>query len=302
MQYTKSADFAGQLATLKSRGLMVDDEEKALKYLHSISYFRLANYLQPMEVDRLSHKFAPNSRFDDAVSLYIFDKELRSLVFTAIQDIEIAFCTRIIHYFSMSHGPFWFMDGNFFIKQDIHHTCLNNIATELQRSKEDFISEYYSKYDSPDFPPAWKTLEVVSFGTLSKLFCNFKDVSVKKLVAKEFSLPQYTYLENWVKCIAVLRNSCAHHARIWNRRFPLMPIMPKRLPLSWVTVGDFRPNKLYPQLCCLAYLEHSIAPNGQFAEKFKSLMSNNPAINTRIMGCPNEWCDEVLWNTDSDCL
>ena len=35
--------------------------------------------------------------------------ELRSIIFTAIQDIEVALRTRIIHFFSLSHGAFWFM-------------------------------------------------------------------------------------------------------------------------------------------------------------------------------------------------
>ena len=126
-----------------------------------------------MEQNTESHQFLPNSSFTFATNLYVFDRELRSLVFTAIQDIEIAFRTRIIHYFSMEHGPFWFMDVSKFKNQSIFNSCLDNIAAEVNRSREDFIAEYYSNYTSPSFPPAWKTLEVVSFGTLSKLFCNF---------------------------------------------------------------------------------------------------------------------------------
>lgn len=49
MQYTKQAmDFDCQLHILKERGLTVENEEDALKFLHSVSYFRFANYLQPM--------------------------------------------------------------------------------------------------------------------------------------------------------------------------------------------------------------------------------------------------------------
>ena len=98
MQYTKQAmDFSCQLSTLKERGLTIENEEDALKFLHSVSYFRFASYLQPMEQNTESHQFLPNSSFTFATNLYVFDRELRSLVFTAIQDIEIAFRTRIIH-------------------------------------------------------------------------------------------------------------------------------------------------------------------------------------------------------------
>ena len=55
---------------------------------------------------------------------------------------------------------------------------------------------YFRLASSPSMPPVWKTLEVVSFGNLSKLYANMKDVEVKKLVAKSVGLPQYTYLES----------------------------------------------------------------------------------------------------------
>jgi len=58
---------------------------------------------------------------------------------------------------------------------------------KVQRSKEEFIKEHFIKYDKPEFPPAWKTLELASFGTLSKLYYNFADNKVKKRVAREFN-------------------------------------------------------------------------------------------------------------------
>ena len=61
------------------------------------------------------------------------------------------------------------------------------------------------------------------------------------MVAKSFGLPQYRYMESWMRSITVLRNCCAHHARTWNRRYPAMPQMPQRLPLNWVDVQYVRP-------------------------------------------------------------
>ena len=130
----------------------------------------------------------------------------------------------------MEHGAFWFMDSSLFKNVEFYEDCLDNIKKEVSRSNEDFIKEHSEKYTYPSLPPVWKTLEVVSFGTLSKLFCLFKDNLLKKQVAREFGLPQYTYLESWIRCITVLRNCCAHHARIWNRRFALKPQLPNRLP------------------------------------------------------------------------
>lgn len=83
--------------------------------------------------------------------------------------------------------------------------------------KRRFLIEHYAKYDTPPYPPAWKTLEVSSFGTLSKLYCNLSDNNLKKQIARELGLPQHLYLESWIKSLSVLRNCIAHHARIWNR-------------------------------------------------------------------------------------
>ena len=285
-----------QLLLLKQRGMYFPDEEKALRQLNSISYFRLASYWRPMEIhDVGTHKFLPDSNFDVVISLYLFDKKVRSLIFTAIQDIEIALRTRIIQCFSLQYGAFWFMDKSLFKNEAIFETCLENIQKEVNRSTEDFLKEHFMKYDEPSLPPVWKTIEVVSFGTMSKLYCNFRDVGLKKQIAKSFGLPQYTYLESWMKCASVLRNCCAHHARLWNRRFPWKPQLPKRLPLTWIDTDGLRPIKLYAQLCYLAYLEQSISPNSDFRNEIVALLSRQPQAILKAMGFPVGWREEPLW-------
>ena len=285
-----------QLKLLEQRGLIIQNEEIALSQLQSISYFRLASYWHSMEVPNSDkHQFLPNSNFDDVIELYQFDKKLRTLVFTSIQDIEIALRTRIIQCFSLKYGAFWFMDVRLFKNESIFAACLENIQKEVNRSNEDFLKEHFKKYDEPSLPPVWKTMEVISFGTLSKLYCNFNDTGVKKQVAKSFGLPQYLYLESWMKCASVLRNYCAHHARLWNRRFPIMPQLPKRLPLKWIGTNCIRPIKLYAQLCCLAYWEQSISPNSQFKSGIKTLLSHTPQTTLKAMGFPANWREEPLW-------
>ena len=247
-----------------------------------------------MEENHESHQYKPGSTFEQAISLYLFDKELRQLIFKAIQDIEISLRTKIIQVFSIEYGAFWFMDSSFFKNTDFYKDCLDNIKKEVSRSNEDFIKEHSKKYTYPTLPPVWKTLEVVSFGTLSKLFCLFKDNGLKKQIAREFGLPQYTYLESWIRCITVLRNCCAHHARIWNRRFALKPQLPNRLPLNWITPVQ-KPIKLYHQLCVLLYLEQSITPCMDLKQSLFKLFAEYPYIDLHAMGFPQDWQNEPLW-------
>ena len=83
--YTKQpTSIAVQMSMLKNRRLLFDDE-----YLKIISYFRLANYWKPMESDKVNYVFKPKNKFENVVTLYNFDKELRTHIFSAIQSIEI---------------------------------------------------------------------------------------------------------------------------------------------------------------------------------------------------------------------
>ena len=186
------------------------------------------------------------------------------------------------------------MDSSLFKNAEFYEGCLDNIKKEVSRSNEDFIKEHSVKYNYPALPPVWKTLEVVSFGTLSKLFCLFNDNRLKKQVAREFGLPQYTYLESWIRCITVLRNCCAHHARIWNRRFALKPQLPNRLPLNWITPSQ-KPIKLYHQLCTLLYLEQTIKPCMDLKTSLLKLFAKYSNVDLHAMGFPQGWENEPLW-------
>ena len=71
-----------QIAVLKERKLIFHNEKNAYDKLKQISYFRLANYWKPMEQDKVTHVFKPQSTFENALNLYYFDKELRNNAFS----------------------------------------------------------------------------------------------------------------------------------------------------------------------------------------------------------------------------
>lgn len=293
--YTKQPiEIADQIAILKNRGLVFDDEHSAAEYLRIISYFRLANYWKPMESDKVNHIFKPNSNFENVLTLYRFDKELRCLIFSAIQSIEIALRAKVTQIISSAHGAFWFANASLFSDTAIFDKCLTNIKDELKRSKEDFLIEHFEKYDEPPYPPAWKTLETSSFGTLSKLYCNFSDNSLKKQIAREFGLPQHLYFESWIRSLSVLRNYIAHHARIWNRKYPWKPRLPRKLQRPWIH-DMVSQEKLYAQLCCVAYLLDSIHSGYDFKQKLKALLTDYPIVDIAAMGFSSSWYDEPLW-------
>ena len=296
MKYSKQPlDYSEILDLLESRGLIIRDRNKAIECLKVVSYFRLDNYFHPMESDKVQHIFKPGSTFDNAMDLYRFDCDLRELIFTAIQAVEIALRSKMIHHISLQYGAFWFTDVSLFRDANIHHKCMEQIRQELKRTREEFIIEHSAKYSEPEFPPVWKTLEVTSFGTLSKLFCNLSDNALKKTIAREFCLPQHKIFESWIKSAVALRNCLAHHSRVWNRVYPIKPQMPTKLKGKWIAATVPQANKLYPQLCCLQYIQNIMCPDNDFGSQLRNLLKQHTNIDVAAMGFPANWQNEPLW-------
>ena len=296
MKYNKQPlDIPAQIAMLKERGLSIADEKTAQVTLKTISYFRLAAYLRPMEADKNTHQYKPDASFENAVALYEFDAELRNMVFRAIGLIEIALRTKMIHHFSLTYNAFWFLKMSICKDEHLFLENLSSIDREIHRSKEDFIKQHYKKYTKPAYPPAWKTLELLSLGTLTKIFTNSSATKTKKAIALDFDNPTFKAFESWLASIASLRNYCAHHARIWNRNYPITPDMPASLPHAWLTNAKVPFNKLYPQLCCIAYLLNSIDPENTFTADIKALLQKYPTVDAAAMGMVKNWQDEPLW-------
>ncbi|MBR6042609.1 MAG: Abi family protein [Paludibacteraceae bacterium] len=295
VQYIKRAiTITEQIQSLKSKGLKFFDEKVAETYMLSVGYFRLDAYFHTF-FDFSLNQFFPNTTFESIVYHYKFDCELRCILFAAIQDIEIAIRTRIVHYFSLANGPFWFAERKCFKDRRNFFNTLAAITNEISRSKEDFIIEHFGKYDEPNLPPAWKALETVTIGTLSTLYRDSVDTNSKKEVAKSFEIPNYTYLESWLESIRVLRNACAHHSRLWNKKFQA-PIIPERLPLKWITNRPLRPEKIYSHLCYIAYIQQCLNVGHSLKIQIKDLLSRYPAVSTYRMGFPQNWQSEPLWN------
>lgn len=296
MRYNKPALTPHEIITqLKSRNLHFRDENYAMEQLKTIGYFRLANYLRPMEANKVNHTYKPNSYFENAVELYYFDKDLRALLFSMVQSFEISLRAKLINNFSLKYGPYWFCEFDLHKEGKVFTECLSKIYQEVSRSKEDFIKDYYNKYTEPDIPPVWKTLEVVSFGLLSKIFCNLLDKKLKRVISRELNIPQPLYLESWCKSAVALRNCLAHHARIWNRKFPIIPQMPRKLTGDWIDKKHVDSTKIYVHLSYLLYLMNSLNPKNRYKEFFKGLLKKYPNVDVTAMGFPSNWLSQPLW-------
>ncbi len=294
----KTYTIQEHIIQLRSRGMNIDNEDQAIHYLSHVNYYRLAGYWWPMQVDKENHTFKENSKFEDVVSLYNFDRELRILLFDVIEKIEISLRTKLIYHLSHEYDPWWFQNTSIFQDSVALIDTLASIKEEVERSKDVFVKEHKRKYkDDLRFPPAWKTLELTSFGSLSKLYGNLKNgVKSKDVIALEFGTANHTYLPSWLQSIAQIRNYCAHHSRLWNKNLPGTPKLLSKPPHNWVKDVPKDTSKLYMHLCIMKYLLNIIAPENSFSTSLNDLFIKYPSVDQNALGMKPNWIDEPLWN------
>ena len=291
--YTSAHDL---VRLLQSRGLTVTDTEKAESYLDYIGYYRLSAYMYPLlQLPKEQHRYKPNATFSQVMMLYRFDKKLRLLIFNEIEKIEVAVRSAIVNIgCDMTSNPFWLTDSGNFIDQSKFRHTMDLIDAELHRSREDFIVHFKQTY-SDSYPPAWILAEILPFGVITNIFNNIKVTRIKKCIAQRFGLYVAPF-ESWLTIVALTRNSCCHHARVWNKQNTIRPMIPNRMTGNWITLPTDA-LRIYFNLCIIKYFLNIISPNNDMKVKIDALLSAYPSIDINAMGFPRGWGSEPLWNS-----
>lgn len=279
---------------LKSRGLIINDESKAINYIKRIGYYRLSAYFYPFLIyPKKLHKFKLGASFDKTISVYRFDRQLRLLIFNHIEKIEVAVRSAIVNIMSRETGdPFWMTNPSYFANSNFFNLSMLKIINELNTSKEDFIIHFKTAYQD-DYPPSWMLAEIIPLGVLTRIYQNIRNNSIRKKIAQEFNL-NIPIFESWMTIITVTRNNCCHHSRVWNKTYGLSAINIKKITNPWIN-SVVNHKKIYFSLCVIKYFMNAIVPNNDMTNKIIELLNKFPNIDINAMGFTSNWLEEDLW-------
>lgn len=309
--------IADLLHLLQQRGMQVPDPQRATRCLERVGYYRLSGYWYPM---RRSHQdqagkvvieqdFRPGSSFSHAADLYVFDKRLRLLVLDAIERIEVGLKVQIARILGQ-RDPLAYLNplelnGSFSKKTKrgptLHEEWIAAYRRNERRSREDFIDPFLKNHTGYEFP-IWMAIEVWDFGNLSHFLPGMKTQD-RMTLANNFGLPRDDLLVSWVRSIHHVRNTCAHHSRLWNRPLVDNPKPPKAgdHPLLDHLVMDIHAQtRLYYVLAGIQFLMRNMHPSSDWANRLKSLVQTIPAgPNISLQqgaGFPANWESQPLWS------
>jgi abortive infection bacteriophage resistance protein len=247
-----------------------------------------------LQMPKERHIFKAGSSFKQVMMLYRFDKKLRLLLFNEIEKIEIAVRSAIVNIGSKMFGdPFWMTNNQNFINQAKFNKSMSLIDTEMMHSREEFIIHFEQTYSNP-YPPAWILSEILPIGVITNIYSNIRDNKVKKAIAQAFGM-QVPPFESWMTIITLTRNSCCHHARIWNKQNTIRPTVPKKLKYPWITL-PCDPLRTYFNICIVRYFVNVISPGNDMLDKLKGLFAQFPDVDLSAIGFPQGWEKEPLWD------
>lgn len=301
--------FDEQLEILKQRKLNISNDTYALSKLERINYYRLSAYFLPFQHPKNSDKkdtFLEETNFEDIIQLYYFDCELRKIVFEAIESIEIYFRTQITYYHSLKYEPFGYLKKeNFETSSEFFERVLSSLKDETKRSEEIFIKHFKDRYKTTDLP-IWGAVEVISFGTLSKIYSILKTEEQKEVISKLKGINKDVFT-NWLHSLSVIRNICAHHSRFWNKTLGVKFEIPRKLDafksIKKVISDENGRNKeiklndkVFFSLCVIEYILTCIGEDEiEFKSNIKMLLQKYPNVKIDRMGFIEDWENNLIW-------
>lgn len=298
-QYPKQIlSIEKQLQSLCDSGMMIDSCEDVEKALKNVGFYRLRGYSFHL-YDNETKKYVQGTRFEDILKIYHFDQELACLIFSMISKIEVALRVRLVEALLVHEDALVLQDSSIFNDKKMYWQNMSTIASEIARSNDVFIKHNFDKHEGEI--PVWAVVEVLSFGTLSKIIKNLKTgagsaysvlAANYRYVSKRGNLvnPSKKMFTSWVKGVSILRNMCAHNSRIYNRTIHTAPEI---LDVDKLTPSPVH-NGLYQILLAMKYLRASNEEWIEFVDKLSLLIEQNSSvISLTAMNFPPDWKEHL---------
>ena len=212
-----------------------------------------------------------------------------------ISKIEVALRVRLVEALLIHGEPLVLQDSSIFKEKKLYWQNMSTVASEIARSNDVFIKHNFDNHDGE--VPVWAVVEVLSFGTLSKIIKNLKTGtgSSYSILAANYQYkskkgnlvnPSQKMLASWIQGVSVLRNMCAHNSRIYNRTIHTTPEI---LDADKVTPPPVH-NGLYQILLAMKYLRSSDEEWTVFVDTFDKLIQNNiGVVSLTAMNLPADW-------------
>ena len=222
MENKKFLSYDAQISLLKSKGLIIEDEEDAVRLLKEYSYFNLiSGYKTPFKYKNGNYK--KGTKLKDIYALYQFDETLRQILMKYLLLIELHIKSLLSYAFCNTYGS----DEqeyqnvlNYNYEMESLRPPINNLVNIISQKLEIYQDIPYIKHQRETYHnvPLWVLIKTFTFGNVSKMYSLQKN-SVQSQIAREFDDVYPNTLTTMLNILTQFRNVCAHNERLYDFKY-----------------------------------------------------------------------------------
>lgn len=202
-----------QIAILREKGLLIDDETYAKEILLRENYFFLTGYRFLFMRSYEDRRFIKGTTFEELYAMFNFDRHLRNILFKNILVVENNLKSIMAYVLSKNHGfkEKNYLNPNNFIHDSSRSRQINDLIHKMKRQiningKQHSATRHYMY--NYGFIPLWVVVKVLSFGIVGELFTVLQNED-RKEISDVFNVESES-LEEYLPILANYRNLCAH--------------------------------------------------------------------------------------------
>lgn len=204
---------------ISEKMLFIQNKSYAREALEKLSYYSLiGGYKEPFK-HSVSGKYKHGVTFEEIVSLYFFDEELRSLFLKYILHVERHMKSIISYHFCEKYGEQQqkYLNPNNYVLTKKNSNDVTRLVHSIQKaislpSRYTYITHHANKYGNI---PLWVAMNALTFGQVSKIY-QYIPNDIQSKISQKFSNVTERELHQFLTVVARCRNTCAHGERLFS--------------------------------------------------------------------------------------
>ena len=287
---------------LKSKGLIITDEDQTKALLKQHSYFDLINgYKYPFK--NKQGIFKKGTSVSDIYYLYRFDDQIRFALLKKIMAVEIHIKSLLSYSFCQEYGDksseyLNVTNYNYSNEQKLQPE-INKLVNVLDSTLKEYHRFTYMEHQHKNYGniPLWVLMKALTFGNISVMYSVQKN-HIQAQISKEFPGINEKDLTSFLKLLTKFRNVCAHNERLFDFKTKKEQIRNQKIYADLFPNISSQRNNLFAVLISLKYLlsDDSFCElvdeiDKSISELFiKTHQIQKPQL-FKYMGFPNNWKD-----------
>lgn len=214
-----------QIEILQAKGLVINDIDYAKSVLLRENYFFLTGYRFAFIKSLVDRRFLEGTSFEELYALFLFDRQLRNILFKNILVFENNLKSILSYVISKNHGykEKNYLNKNNFVHDSSKNRQINDLIHKMKRQisingKQHAATNHF--LNNYGYVPLWVAVKVLSFGIVGELFTilQYED---RKEISDIFNVDIESF-QSYLPILANYRNLCAHEDICYNNRTQIL--------------------------------------------------------------------------------